>query len=256
MTRAQKNEYSQSSVDDGEIARFSAVSEDWWSDTGAFAPLHKFTPIRIDFIRDALTGRIASRAKSDKPFTGMSVLDIGCGGGLIAEPMTRLGADVLGVDAAEASIAAAKAHAEDCGLNISYRTAAAEDLVKEGLTFDVVIASEVVEHVADLDLFAKCCSDLLRPGGWIILTTLNRTLKSLALAKFGVEYILRWAPVGTHDWNKFVTPDELRATFQRNHIDLDRIEGFVYRPISDRFVRSNDLAINYGAAGQKTFSQN
>ncbi|MBL8629861.1 MAG: bifunctional 2-polyprenyl-6-hydroxyphenol methylase/3-demethylubiquinol 3-O-methyltransferase UbiG [Rhodospirillaceae bacterium] len=233
-----------------EVAKFSAIADEWWDPTGKFRPLHKFNPERIRYVRDRLAqhfGRaLAGRELSqDKPFAGLSLLDVGCGGGLISEPMARLGFNVTGVDAAERNINVAKVHAERSGLGIDYRHTTPEQMVSGAQRFDVVLALEVVEHVADLDVFLSAASQLVAPGGALIAATLNRTLKSLALAKVGAEYVLRWVPAGTHDWRKFVKPSELAAGLRRSSLTVQELKGLTYDLFRDRWVMGDDLDVNY-----------
>jgi 2-polyprenyl-6-hydroxyphenyl methylase/3-demethylubiquinone-9 3-methyltransferase len=189
------------SIDPAEVAKFSAIAAEWWDPAGKFAPLHKFNPVRLSFIRDEATAYFGRDSRSLRPFEGLSLLDIGCGGGLLSEPMARLGFAVTGADASERNIGTARAHAAQSGLEIDYRATTAEALVAEGRSFDVVLNMEVVEHVADVTAYLNACTALVKPGGLTFVATLNKTLKSLALAKIGAEYVLGWLPRGTHDWN-------------------------------------------------------
>ncbi len=235
-----------STMDAAEIERFHKVADSWWDATGKFRPLHQINPVRIRFIRDHLIDRFGLDAGSKVPFDGLKLLDIGCGGGLLSEPMARLGAQVTAIDAGEKNIAAAKLHAEDAGLTIDYRHQLPEDLAKMADQFDVVLNMEVVEHVADLNLFLEAAGQLVRPGGAMVATTLNRTLKSLALAKIGAEYILRWLPAGTHDWRKFVTPGELTDGLRRAGLRVTDVQGMVYNPLADRWrLDAKDFDVNY-----------
>jgi 2-polyprenyl-6-hydroxyphenyl methylase/3-demethylubiquinone-9 3-methyltransferase len=198
------------SIDPAEVARFSAMAAEWWDPTGKFAPLHRFNPVRLGFIREQCLARFGRDGSQRAPFEGLKLLDIGCGGGLLSEPMRRLGFDVTGVDASDRNIGTASAHAAEVGLDITYRAATAEQLEAENAgPFDVVLNMEVIEHVADPAEYLRTTARLLAPGGLMILATLNRTLKALALAKVGAEYVLRWVPAGTHDWNKFLKPEEI-----------------------------------------------
>jgi 2-polyprenyl-6-hydroxyphenyl methylase/3-demethylubiquinone-9 3-methyltransferase len=234
------------SVDPAEIARFAAIADEWWDPHGKFAPLHRFNPVRLAFIRERALARFGRDPKARAPFDGLRLLDIGCGGGLLSEPMRRLGFTVTAVDAGEAGLAAARAHAEAGGIAIDYRCATAEALRAEGAgPFDVVLNMEVVEHVADPAAFLADCVALLAPGGLMVLATLNRTLKALALAKIGAEYLLRWLPPGTHDWRKFVTPEEVRAMLADQPVAVEGPFGVVYRPFSGRWQRSADTEVNY-----------
>ncbi len=235
-----------SSVDPEEVARFSALAEKWWDPRGEFAPLHKFNPTRLRIIRDEAAARFGRDVDSRRPFEGLTLLDIGCGGGLLSEPMARLGFDVTAVDASARNIGTAKAHGEPQGLQIDYRCATAEELAAAGDgPFDVILNMEVIEHVTDPGEYLRTCAGLLRPGGVMIVATLNRTLRSLALAKVGAEYILRWLPRGTHDWSKFLKPDELRDFLADEPFEVRGPFGVSYDPFSDRWSRSDDTSVNY-----------
>lgn len=235
-----------SSIDPAEVARFSAVADQWWDAHGKFAPLHKFNPIRLGLIREQALARFGRDGRKAKPFEGLRLLDIGCGGGLLSEPMTRLGFAVTGVDASERNIGVARVHAERSGLKIDYRASTAEALIEAGeAPFEVVLNMEVIEHVADPKVYLTDCSRLLAPGGLMIVATLNRTLRSLAFAKIGAEYVLGWLPKGAHDWNKFLTPDELIAMAQGPGLTIDGPFGVSYDPLADRWSRSDDCGINY-----------
>lgn len=235
-----------SSIDAAEIERFSAIAAEWWDPRGKLAPLHRFNPARLGFIRGQALARFGRDPKARRPFEGLSLLDIGCGGGLVAEPMVRLGFAVTGVDASEAGVGAAKAHADAVGLAIDYRCGAAEDLLSEGAgPFDLVLNMEVIEHVADPRAYLRDTARLIAPGGLMILATLNRTLKSLALAKIGAEYILRWAPVGTHDWRRFLRPDEVRSFLAGEPYEVAGPFGLAFDPLSGAWRRSADADVNY-----------
>ncbi len=235
-----------SSIDPDEVARFSALAERWWDATGPFAPLHRFNPVRLGFIRDRAADRFGRDPKAPRPFEGLTLLDIGCGGGLLSEPMTRLGFKVTGVDAAERNIGAARAHAEAQGLEIDYRASTAEALKAQGAgPFDVVLNMEVIEHVADPAAFLIDTASLVAPGGMMVVATLNRTLKSLALAKIGAEYVLRWIPAGTHDWNKFLKPEELRGFMSGQPYEIAGPFGVEYRPLEGRWTETSDASVNY-----------
>ena len=235
-----------SSIDPAEVERFSRIAAEWWDPKGKFAPLHKFNPVRLSFIREQALLRFGRDAKAIRPFEGLRLLDIGCGGGLLCEPMTRLGFQVTGVDASERNINTAKTHAAEQGLVIDYRASTAEDLLlveKQG--FDVVLNMEVIEHVADPASYLRDCARLLAPGGLMIVATLNRTLKALALAKVGAEYVLRWVPAGTHDWRKFLKPDELRGFLAGEPVAVQGPFGVAFEPLTGRWSRSSDCDINY-----------
>ena len=233
-------------VDPAEIERFSRIAGEWWDPTGKFAPLHRLNPVRIGYIRDRAAAHWKRDALSGAPLHGLSLLDIGCGGGLLSEPMARLGARVTGVDAAPRNVAVAALHAEKQGLEIDYRQGAAEALAESGNQFDIVLALEIVEHVADAPLFLKSCGRLVRPGGLLFLSTLNRTAKAWALAIAGGEYILRWLPRGTHDWQKFLKPSEVVNGLSAGGIEAQEIVGVVYSPLSRAWsLNKSDLDVNY-----------
>ena len=234
------------SVNPEEVARFSALAEKWWDPRGEFAPLHKFNPTRLAFIRDEAARRFGRDPRARRTFEGLSLLDIGCGGGLLSEPMSRLGFRVTGADASPRNIGTAKAHAEPQGLGIDYRAVTAEQLAAEGAgPFDVVLNMEVIEHVEDPGEYLRTCARLVAPGGIMIVATLNRTLKALALAKIGAEYVLRWLPPGTHDWSKFLRPDEIKGFLADEALDVRGPYGVSYDPLADRWSMSSDTDINY-----------
>lgn len=235
-----------STVDDAEIRRFSAMAADWWNPEGKFKPLHVFNPVRLQYIKEEVSARFGRDARDPKAFAGLRFLDIGCGGGLLSEPMARLGAEVVGADASATNIEVAKIHAAEAGLSIDYRATTAEALAEAGESFDVVLAMEVVEHVSDVGAFVGECGRMVRPGGLLFAATLNRTLKSYALAIVGAEMILRWLPRGTHSWNKFVTPRELAEAMEAGGLKLMDEVGVVYNPLTGRWSRSaRDLDVNY-----------
>ena len=230
------------SVDAEEIERFSKIAEEWWNPHGKFKPLHDLNPVRLQFIRDAI----------GVPLSGLALLDIGCGGGLVAEPMARLGAHVTAIDAAEKNIAVASLHAQNMGLAIDYRNTTAEALVAQGAQFDIVLALEIVEHVADVAAFVASCAALVKPGGLLFMSTLNRTIKSYALAIVGAEYVLRWLPRGTHTWNKFLKPSELHTHLRTNNISVTQQCGVVFNPLKREWLISqSDLDVNYMLVGRK-----
>lgn len=233
-----------------EIARFGALADTWWDANGPFRPLHRINPVRIAFIRDRLAGHFGADPL-DQPLKGLTVLDIGCGGGLLSEPLCRLGAAVTGIDASERNIEAARAHAEATELDITYRSIVPEQLAREEDRFDAVLAMEVVEHVADIDRFVQACESLLSGNGLLVLSTLNRTLKSFALAKIGAEYILRWVPPGTHDWRKFVRPSELAAALRRSGLEITELAGVTFNPLLGEWNLDKDLDVNYMACAKR-----
>ena len=234
-------------LDRDEVARFAKLAGEWWDANGPFKPLHRINPLRLTYIRDQLCRRFVRDPKQGGSLKGLSVLDIGCGGGLVAEPLARLGAAVTGIDPAPENVEAAKAHAKGAGLDIAYRPVTAEAFAVEGGTFDAVLLLEVVEHVPDVPLFLKSVAPLVKPGGVMILSTLNRTLKAYALAIVGAELILRWLPAGTHDWNRFVTPEELRVALARAGLTVSDVTGMVYNPLADEWLLSRDTGVNYFA---------
>jgi len=235
-----------SSIDPAEVERFSRIAAEWWDPHGKFAPLHKFNPTRLTFIRDQAAARFGRDPKARQPFEGLRLLDIGCGGGLLSEPMTRLGFAVTGADASARNIGTASTHAAEQGLEIDYRATTAEQLLADGAgPFDVVLNMEVIEHVADPGEFLRTTAKLLAPGGLMIVATLNRTLKALALAKIGAEYVLRWVPAGTHDWRKFLTPQELRGFLEGHPFDIEGPFGVTYNPLTGKWGPSSDADVNY-----------
>lgn len=236
----------ETTVDPVEVERFSRIAGEWWDPAGKFAPLHRLNPVRIGYIRDRAARHWRRDALSGTPLAGLSVVDIGCGGGLLSEPMRRLGAAVTGIDAAADNIAIAALHAERQGLAIDYRQSTAEALASTGARFDIVLALEIVEHVADAELFLRSCSRLMKPGGLLFLSTLNRTAKAWALAIAGAEYVLGSLPRGTHDWRKFLKPSEVARGLRGNGLDVREIVGVVYSPLSRTWsVNRTDLDVNY-----------
>jgi 2-polyprenyl-6-hydroxyphenyl methylase/3-demethylubiquinone-9 3-methyltransferase len=234
------------SIDPAEVERFSRIAAEWWDPHGKFAPLHKFNPVRLQFIREQALRRFGRDGAARTPFEGLRLLDIGCGGGLLSEPMRRLGFAVTGVDASERNIGTAGAHAAEMGLDIDYRAGTAEALLEsDEPRFDVVLNMEVVEHTADPGAYLRDCARLVAPGGVMVIATLNRTLKALALAKVGAEYVLGWLPRGTHDWRKFLTPEEVRAMLAEEDVAVQGPFGVAYDPLRDRWIRSADTAVNY-----------
>src|SRR5947209_12917317 len=229
---------SASTIDEAEVARFSALADEWWDARGKMALLHKFNPVRLAYIRDAACKKFGRNSKQLDSLKGLRILDIGCGGGILCEPLARLGANVLGADPAEPNIAAAKLHAEQSGLAIDYRVTSAEALADASERFDIVLAMEVVEHVADVKLFVERCAEMVKPGGLMISATINRTLKSFALAIVGAEYVLRWLPRGTHQWDKFVTPNELEAALARHGLTVTENTGVIYNLLADHWQLS------------------
>ncbi|MBO6604777.1 MAG: bifunctional 2-polyprenyl-6-hydroxyphenol methylase/3-demethylubiquinol 3-O-methyltransferase UbiG [Roseicyclus sp.] len=239
-------------VDAGEIAKFEAMAAEWWDPHGKFKPLHMLNPTRLDYITAQIAAEFGRDLKDASPFAGLRLLDIGCGGGLLSEPMARLGADVVGADAAERNIPVARVHAEQSGLEIDYRFTTAEALAEAGEQFDVVLNMEVVEHVADPQGYLTACQKLLKPGGLMICSTINRNPKSFAMAIVGAEYVMRWLPKGTHEWQKFITPDELFALIANAGLTPVDRKGFVFNPITWTWSLSDrDLSVNYVTASTK-----
>ncbi|WP_412099004.1 bifunctional 2-polyprenyl-6-hydroxyphenol methylase/3-demethylubiquinol 3-O-methyltransferase UbiG [Defluviimonas sp. D31] len=237
-------------VDPAEVAKFEAMAAEWWDPHGKFKPLHMMNPVRLDYITRQIAAEFGRDLAAERPFDGLRLLDIGCGGGLLSEPMTRLGATVVGADAAARNIPVARLHAQAQGLDIDYRHTTAEALAAAGEVFDIVLAMEIVEHVADPQAFVTTCRELLKPGGLMIASTINRNTKSFLAAIIGAEWVMRWLPKGTHDWAKFITPDELFGLMRAAELDpIDR-KGFVFNPVSWRWsISDRDLSVNYVAAG-------
>jgi 2-polyprenyl-6-hydroxyphenyl methylase/3-demethylubiquinone-9 3-methyltransferase len=228
------------SIDEAEVAKFSAMADEWWDTNGKFKPLHKFNPVRIGYVKD----KVVEHFKHES-MEGISVLDIGCGGGLLAEPMARLGASVTAIDASEKNIKIASLHAKNVELDIDYKCTSAEELASKGRQFDVVLNMEVIEHVADVESFLQASASLVKPGGIMIVATLNRTMKSYALAILGAEYILKWLPRGTHNWDKFLKPSEIEKPLRVNGMAVKAIQGVSYNPVRDSWKLSDDIAVNY-----------
>jgi len=238
------------------VEKFSRMAEDWWNPTGKFKPLHKFNPVRIRFIRDKLLAHFQlstdqPSAISHQPLKNLSILDIGCGGGLLAIPLTRLGAQVTGIDASEKNIKIAQAYAQTQNLNVEYINISAEDLASQGRKFDVVLNMEVIEHVADVASFMQASATLVKPNGLMFVATLNRTMKSFFTAIVGAEYVLRWLPRGTHDWKKFLKPHEINDEFEKNNIKLIESAGVKFNVIKDEFYLDQDLSTNFMMVGKK-----
>ena len=239
------------SLDAGEVAKFSRLAAQWWDPHGQFAVLHKFNPVRLAYIRDHVTARFARDPNGPKPFKGLRLLDIGCGGGLLSEPMARLGADVVAIDPSATNIATARLHAEEAGLAIDYRAATAEQVAAAGETFDVILNMEVIEHVIEPAAFVAVCADMLKPGGLMFIATLNRTLKSFAFAIVGAEYVLGWLPRGTHHWEKFITPEELNGYLFAAELRPADSTGVIYNPLTGAWARAGDSDVNYMVVADK-----
>jgi 2-polyprenyl-6-hydroxyphenyl methylase / 3-demethylubiquinone-9 3-methyltransferase len=240
-----------STIDPAEVARFERVAESWWDPKGPMGVLHRFNPVRLAYIRDAACRKFERDAKSVRSLEGLAILDVGCGGGVLSEPLARLGARVTGLDPAPTNVAVAKHHAARAGVPVDYRSEAVEVVAARGESFDVVLAMEVVEHVADVTAFVRACAAAVKPGGLLVMATLNRTLRSFAFAIVGAEYLLGWLPKGTHQWDKFVTPDELKLVIQGNGLSVVDVRGVVYDPLRDRWSLSRDTAVNYMVTAER-----
>lgn len=240
------------SIDPAEIAKFEAMAAEWWDPAGKFKPLHMMNPVRLDYIVTQICAEFGRDRTDLRALDGLRILDIGCGGGLVAEPMSRLGASVIGADAAEGNIAVARVHAQQQGLDIDYRATTAENLRDEGESFDVVLALEIVEHVAEPAEFIATCRDLVRPGGVVIMSTISRTAKSFGAAIVGAEWIMRWLPKGTHDWNRFIKPDELAQMAGAAGLSVADARGMVFNPVTFGWKLSDrDLSVNYILTGRR-----
>ena len=243
---------STTTIDSDEVAKFEAMAAEWWDETGKFKPLHMMNPCRLDYITAQIAAEFGRDLSKPLPFKGLRLLDIGCGGGLLSEPMARLGAAVVGADAAAGNIPVAKIHAVQSGLKIDYRHTAAEDLVVLGEKFDVILNMEVVEHVSDPAAYLSACHDLLRPGGLMLCSTINRNPKSYLVAIIGAEHVMRWLPKGTHDWAKFITPDELGELLKVAGFDPVDRKGFVFNPVLWSWsISQKDLSVNYVMASTR-----
>ena len=232
-----------------EIEKFSKIAEEWWDPKGKFKPLHNFNPIRISYLKENIIKSFNLQGK-DKILSGIKILDIGCGGGLLSEPMSRLGAEVFGMDASEKNIEVAKLHAKKSGLNIEYFCSSPEKF-KTDLKFDVILNMEIVEHVEDVDFFLESCSKLLKENGIMFVATLNKTLKSYIFAIVGAEYVLKWPPIGTHEWEKFITPRELEDMTRKSGLNMVRMTGVSFNPLLNKWQRSGDLGVNYMGVAQR-----
>lgn len=245
MSRTATQPSAASTLDPTEVEKFSRIAAEWWDPNGKFRPLHLMNPARLTYITGAIAAHYRRDLDTSLPFQGLSVLDIGCGGGLLSEPMARLGATVTGVDASEKNIAVAALHAEQSALAIDYRATTAEALAQTGARFDVILNTEVIEHVSDPELLLHACAELLKPGGVMVVTTLNRTAKSYALAIVGAEYVLRWLPRGTHDWKRFLKPSEIARMLRTAGLTHTGSAGMSFDPIRTRWSITDDLSVNY-----------
>jgi len=238
-------------VDEAEVEKFNRLAAEWWNPDGRMKPLHKFNPVRLSYLRDTLIMQFDRDARAIQPFGGLTLLDIGCGGGLLCEPLARMGFTVTGIDPARNNVDVAKAHAEQAGVAVTYRKVTAETLVEEKALFDVVLAMEVVEHVPSVPEFVAAATSLVKPGGIFVAATINRTKRAFALAIVGAEYVLRWLPVGTHSWDKFVTPDELEEAIAAGGLEVFDRQGVVFNPFADRWGLARDMAVNYMLAARR-----
>jgi len=239
------SEAARTTIDQAEVDRFSAMAAEWWDPTGKFRPLHKFNPVRLTYIRDMVCGQFGRDPRAHRPLEGLRILDIGCGGGLLSEPMARMGADVLGADASEKNIGIAKAHAAGSGVPVDYRAVTAEALAEAGESFDVVLNMEVVEHVSDVDFFLTTCASMVRPGGMTFVATINRTMKAAALAIFAAENVLRWLPRGTHQYEKLVRPEEIEKPLKAAGLTVTDRTGVFFNPLTNQWNLSKDMDVNY-----------
>ena len=233
------------SADRQELRRFAQLSGEWWDDRGPMAPLHRLNPVRLGYIRDQVCAQFGRDRKSRQPLAGLNILDVGCGGGLLCEPLARMGATVTGIDLVPRHLEAARRHAQASGVEVTYREISAEQLAEDGARFDLVCALEVVEHVADVDSFLGSCAALIRPDGALVLSTLNRTVRSFALGIVAAEYVLGWLPRGTHQWSRFLRPSEVSRALRAHGVRVTHLTGVVYDPLRDRFRLSRDPAVNY-----------
>lgn len=234
-----------STIDQSEVDRFSAMAAEWWDPTGKFKPLHKFNPVRLTYLRDTIAAEFGRDPRSPRPLAGLRVLDIGCGGGLLSEPVARMGASVVGADPSERNIGIASTHARETGVDVDYRAVTAEQLAEAGERFDVVLNMEVVEHVADVDFFLTTCAQMVRPGGLMFIATINRTMKAMALAILGAEYVLRWLPRGTHQYDKLVRPEEIEAPLTTSGMQIFARTGVFFNPLANQWNLSKDMDVNY-----------
>lgn len=238
-------ETARTTIDQSEVDRFSALAAEWWNPKGKFRPLHKFNPVRLGYIRDKASENFGRDARAAKPLTGLRLLDIGCGGGLLSEPMARLGAEVVGADASEKNIRIAETHAAMSGVSVDYRAVTAEALAEAGETFDIILNMEVVEHVSDVPFFLSTCASMVRPGGMMFVATINRTMKAGALAIFAAETVLRWLPKGTHQYEKLVKPEEIEGPLTGAGLSVTDRTGVFFNPFSNQWNLSSDMDVNY-----------
>ena len=239
-------------IDQSEVDRFSALAAEWWNPHGKFKPLHKFNPVRLGYIRDRAAETFGRDPKAPRPLEGLRLLDIGCGGGLLSEPMARMGADVVGADASEKNIRIAETHAAGSGVSVDYRAVTAEALADAGETFDIVLNMEVVEHVSDVDFFLSTCASMVRPGGMMVVATINRTMKAAALAIFAAENVLRWLPRGTHQYEKLVRPEEIEKPLAASGLTITERTGVFFSPFTNQWNLSRDMDVNYMMIAKRT----
>lgn len=239
------SEAAKTTIDQAEVDRFTAMAAEWWNPAGKFRPLHKFNPVRLRYIRDKASAHFGRDPGAHRPLEGLRVLDIGCGGGLLSEPVARMGASVLGADASERNIGIASTHAAQSGVAVDYRAVTAEDLAAAGEKFDIILNMEVVEHVADVDFFISTCASMVKPGGMMFIATINRTMKAMALAIVGAEYVLRWLPKGTHQYEKLVRPEELEKPLLSSGMQIDDRTGVFFSPLTNQWNLSRDMDVNY-----------
>jgi 2-polyprenyl-6-hydroxyphenyl methylase/3-demethylubiquinone-9 3-methyltransferase len=238
-------------IDPGEVARFDRMARDWWDPKGPMRALHKLNPVRLQYIRDTACRHFGRDGRAPRPFEGLTILDVGCGGGVLSEPLARLGASLTGLDPAPNNVRVARLHAERSGLAIDYRDEAVETVAARPEQFDIVLAMEVVEHVADAPAFVSACCAAVKPGGLLVMATINRTLRAFALAIVGAEYVLGWLPRGTHQWDKFVTPDELADAIEGGGLSVTDRRGVVYNPLADQWLLARDTSVNYMVAAER-----
>lgn len=242
---------STTTINSDEVAKFTAMAEAWWDPKGKFKPLHRINPVRLGYIRENAIRQFGLDGTKLRPLEGLRILDIGCGGGLLCEPLTRLGATVVGIDASEKNVRIATLHAEQSGLEIDYRATTAEAVAAAGEQFDIVLSMEVIEHVDNVPLYVESCAELVRPGGVLFTATINRTPRAYALAVVGAERVLKWLPKGTHDFKKFLTPDEVATLARRNGLEVRETVGVVFHPLADEWRQSRDTGINYMQLAEK-----
>ncbi|MCB9994706.1 MAG: bifunctional 2-polyprenyl-6-hydroxyphenol methylase/3-demethylubiquinol 3-O-methyltransferase UbiG [Hyphomicrobiaceae bacterium] len=251
LAKSTTSKSSISTVNQAELDKFAAMAEQWWDPSGKFKPLHKFNPVRLAYIREVALEHFGRDGTKRRPFEGLSMIDIGCGGGLLCEPMTRLGFEVTGIDAAARNIGIASAHSAQSGLAIDYRATTAEDMVKAGNKYDIVLNMEVVEHVDNVPLFLKSCAALVKPGGLMLTATINRTARAFALAIVGAEYVLNWLPKGTHSYTKFLTQDEITSMLKREGLQIKDRCGVTFSPLHNEWSKSRDMGVNYMLLAEK-----